>query len=712
MVNTSISQELDSNGILTVVIDMPGRSMNVVNGEMTVPLKEVIECIVTDAAVKGAVLTSGKRDFVAGGDIEMLFRLTKAEEAFNLVRDLQLLLRRLETCGKPVVAAMPGTALGGGLELALACHYRVALNNPKAKYGLPEVKLGLLPGGGGTQRLSRLLGIQASLSLMLEGTELGVQKAHEAGIINAVAETPEDLIRLAKEWIQANPAAQNPWDKKGYKYPGGDARSPAVGQMLAVAPVMVNKKTHGNYPAPLNILSSVVEGSLVDIDTGMKIEARYFAELAVSQVAKNTIGSMWNQLNAINRGESRPKGFDRFTVKKVGVLGAGMMGAGVAYVSAKAGMEVILKDVSLEAAERGKAYSEKILDKSLEKGRITEVQKIELLGRIKATAKAEDLEGCDFVIEAVFEDRDLKAQVTRETEAVMDKGGVFGSNTSTLPITGLAKASARPDKFVGVHFFSPVEKMPLVEIIVGQETSQETLARAFDYVQQIKKTPIVVNDSRGFYTSRVFATYVLEGIALLVEGQNPVAIENAGLQAGMPVAPLALQDEVALSLSLHVTRQTKKDMEAEGKPYIPHPSDDAIEKMVDELGRAGKKARKGFYEYPESGRKYIWPELTKHFPLAEKQMDAQEMMDRLMFIQANEAARCFEEGVVTAVADANIGSIFGWGFAPHQGGALQFINAYGVGKFVERGRVLHAKYGDRFKPAAILEKMAAEGKTF
>ena len=431
-------------------------------------------------------------------------------------------------------------------------------------------------------------------------------------------------------------------------------------------------------------MSCVFEGGIVDFDSACRIESRFFAELVTSQVSKNMIGTLWFQLNAINKGKSRPEGFEKSKVKKLGMLGAGMMGAGIAYVTVKAGIDVVLLDSTVEAAERGKAYSANLLDKAIKKGRETPMGKSAFLDKIKTTADYADLADCDLIIEAVFEDRTIKADVTKKTEAVIAKTATFASNTSTLPITGLAEASLRPDQFIGLHFFSPVDKMPLVEIIMGAKTSKATLAKGFDYVQQIKKTPIVVNDSRGFYTSRAFATYIMEGKALLLEGQHPRSIEMAGLQAGMPVGPLALHDEVSMSLSLHILEQTKKDFAAEGKTYVGHPGEAVVIKMVKELDRPGKKAGKGFYEYPQSGPKFLWPELSKHFPLAKEQMPQAEMIERMMFAQANEAARCFEENVVMTVADTNIGSIFGWGFAPHQGGALQYINAYGIAKFVKR----------------------------
>ncbi|MGH8528437.1 MAG: 3-hydroxyacyl-CoA dehydrogenase NAD-binding domain-containing protein [Nevskiales bacterium] len=712
----SVAQQLDSNGILILTLDMPGRSMNVLNEELIRPFVEAITRIETDAAVKGVIITSGKKEFLAGADLEKIFKITDPKEAFAVSEEFKAFLRRLETCKKPVVAALNGTALGGGLELALGCHYRIAINNPKAKFGLPEVKLGLLPGGGGTQRLPRLIGLQQSLPLMLEGKELSPDKAKALGILHELAADANEMMAKARAWIAANPSPKQPWDDPKFKWPGGDAKSPQNVQMLAIAPSMLKQRTWGNYPAPENILSSVVEGGMVDIDTGCRVESRYFANCVISQVAKNMIGTFWFQLNALNKGDSRPQGFEKSAVRKLGLLGAGMMGAGIAYVSAKVGIEVVLLDSTQEAAEKGKAYSAALLDKDIKQGKGTAQQKEELLARIKPTTEYQDLAGCDLVIEAVFEDRKIKADVTRKAEKIIAVDAannfIFASNTSTLPISGLAQASLRPKNFIGLHFFSPADKMPLVEIIVGKETSPETLARGFDYVQQIRKTPIVVNDSRGFFTSRVFSTYVMEGIALLAEGQHPRAVEVAGLAAGMPVGPLALNDEVSLSLSLHIMQQTRKDFKAEGKEFIQHPAAKVVKKMVKELDRPGKKAGKGFYEYPADGAKYLWPGLAEHFKPARKPLSQQEMQDRMMLIQANETAKCFEEGVLMKVADANIGSVFGIGFAAHQGGALQFINAYGLDKFMRRCEELAEKYGERFKPATMLKKMAAEGRNF
>lgn len=707
----NFSAESD-NGIITVTIDQSDRKMNVIGDGFNESFATLTDAFINDETAKGLILTSGKSTFVVGADIDQLAQVESAEQAFELVEDLKTSLRKLETAGKPVVAAITGTALGGGLELALACHYRIAIDSPKTKLGLPEVKLGLLPGGGGTQRLPRLVGIQKALELMTQGKELRPQQAVEIGVIHDTAKDNEELISKAKEWINNNPKASQPWDERGFRIPGGDSKHPKVVQVFSIAPAMANQKSHGNYPAITHILSSVFEGCLTDIDNGLKIESRYFVACALSDVSKNMINTLWTQLNNIKKGQSRPEGFERSKVSKVGILGAGMMGAGIAYVSAKAGIEVVLLDTSIEGAEKGKNYSTKLLDKAISRGRSTAEKKQALLDKIKTTTAYEDLEGCDLIIEAVFEDIDVKAACTRNTEAVIPETAVYASNTSTLPITELAKASKRPNQFIGLHFFSPVDKMPLVEIIVGEETDDATLAKGFDYVGQIAKTPIVVNDSRGFYTSRVFGTYVSEGIAMLAEGVHPRSIEVAGLKAGMPMPPLALQDEVSLSLSLHVMQQTKRALEAEGKTFTAHPAMPVVEKMVNELGREGKKVGKGFYDYPENSEKRLWPELTELYPTKEEQPSQQDLVDRLLYVQANETAKCYEENVVRSVADANIGSIFGWGFAPNQGGTLQFINSVGVKKFVERSRELAATYGERYEPANILVEMAEKGQEF
>lgn len=708
----AFSFDIDANGIGLVTIDMPGRAMNVLNPTLVEPFAQLVTQLETDAKLKGLVITSGKPTFIVGADIDQLTQITTAEEAYKLCEDLKGMLRRMEKCGKPVVAAINGTALGGGLELALACHARIALDDPKTKLGLPEVKLGLLPGGGGTQRVPRLIGIQKAMDLITQGKELTAAKAKEMGLVTDLAANRDELLAKAKAWCAANPKPSAPWDNKGFKIPGGDSKSPAVVQVLAIAPSMANAKAHGNYPAITHIMSCLFEGCLLDFDAGSQVESRYFAACVVSQTSKNMIGTLWHQLNAIKKGQSRPKGPAESKVKKLGILGAGMMGAGIAYVSAKVGIDVVLLDTTIDNAEKGKAYSQGILDKAVARGRSTPDKRDALLARIKPTTAYEDLEGCDLVIEAVFEDREIKAECTRKTEAVIPASAVYASNTSTLPITGLAKASARPTNFIGLHFFSPVDKMPLVEIIVGKETSDETLARGFDYVLQIGKTPIVVNDKRGFYTSRVFTTYIMEGMAMLGEGIHPRSIEVAGLKAGMPMPPLALQDEVSLSLSLYIAETTRKDLIAEGGPLPAiHPGFAVVQRVGGEHQRIGKKASKGFYDY--NGKdKSLWPGLLEVYPPKADQPSQQELVDRLLYTQANEAARCYEEGVVRSVADTNIGSIFGWGFAPNLGGALQFINAVGPQQFVERARELAKQYGPRFEPAAVVVKLAQEGGRF
>ncbi len=707
--SNAVTLTLGDDGILVATMDLPGRPMNVVGDVLMEGIAAAVARL-ADPAVKGLILTSAKADFCAGGDLDRMSKWTTPEEPFEASMAMKKVLRQMEQQGKPVVAAINGHALGGGLELALACHARFAIDDPRLKIGQPEVKLGLLPGGGGTVRLPRLVGIQAALQICGEGNDISPPKAQAMGLLTGLAQDRDDLLAQARTWALANPKAKQPWDVPKFKFPGGDSKSPAMAQLWAVAPSVAASKSYGNYPAVQHIMSSVFEGGLMDFESASVVESRYFAACVMSQESKNIINTLWYQLGAIKKGASRPAGVALGPVQKLGILGAGMMGAGIAYVSAKVGIDVVLLDTSLDAAERGKAYSQGLLAKAVKKGRSTPEKRDALLGRITPTTDYAALQGCDLVIEAVFEDRSIKADVTRQAEAQLATSAVFASNTSTLPITGLAQASVRPQQFIGLHFFSPVDKMPLVEIIVGQATDNTTLARAFDYVLQIGKTPIVVNDSRGFYTSRVFGTYVMEGICMLKEGVHPRSIEVAGLQAGMPMPPLALQDEVSLSLGLHVADQTKKDLAAEGKPYAEHPGMPVVRQLC-ELGRIGKKVGKGFYDWADEG-KVLWPELKQLFPVAAQQPDQQELIDRLMFAQANEAARCYQEKVLRSVADGNIGSIFGWGFAPFQGGALQFINAMGAAAFVKRSRELAARFGPRFEPAAVVVQQAHGGGRF
>jgi 3-hydroxyacyl-CoA dehydrogenase / enoyl-CoA hydratase / 3-hydroxybutyryl-CoA epimerase len=704
--------EKDAQNIVTLTMDMPNRSANVLNDEFGGALKAALERLKAETDLAGVVITSAKKTFLAGADLEGLLAVTDAEAFFHSIEAMKAAFRTMEKFGKPFVAAVNGAALGGGCELALACHYRVAIDSRDTQIGLPEVTLGLIPGGGGITRFVRMLGLETAFPLLTEGTRLSPQAALKLGLVNELAADHADLIAKAKARILANPNPAQPWDVKGYRIPGGDPKTPKVAQMLTVAPAMLLKKTQGNYPAPQAILSAAVEGAMVDFDTASRIESRYLANVAVGKTAKNMISAFWFQLNKINGGGSRPANIERHTTKKVGVLGAGMMGAGIAYACASSGVEVVLKDVTLERAEKGKAYTDRVLSPRVAKGKLPPEKLQGALNLIKPTTEADDLIGCDLIIEAVFEDRDVKAQATREAEARIAETAVFASNTSTLPITGLAKSSERPENFIGLHFFSPVDKMQLVEIIVGEKTSKETLAKAFDFVRQIRKTPIVVNDSRGFYTSRVFGTFTNEGIALLAEGQHPRAIEAAALKAGMPVGPLAVSDEVSLSLMMHIRKQTAKDLAAEGKSAPQHVANRVIDAMITVHNRPGKAAGAGFYEYPKEGKKFLWPGLSEAFPMASAQLSQGEMIERMLFIQAIETARCFEEGVLTSVADANIGSIFGWGFAPFMGGTLQYINSYGVAEFVERAKRLAEAHGERFSPPASLVEMARKNERF
>ncbi|KAA1171187.1 3-hydroxyacyl-CoA dehydrogenase [Marinobacter salinexigens] len=712
---SAIRYELGPDQILTLTIDMPGQSANTMNGEFRQALAATVHKVKEDLeSIKGIIIASAKKTFFAGGDLNELHKVTRADaEAFEtMVNGLKTDLRYLETTGKPMVAAINGAALGGGLEIALACHHRIALDDDRIQLGLPEVTLGLLPGGGGTQRLPRMIGLEAAFPYLMEGKKVSPKAALKAGIIDELAASPEEMIAKARAFIEANPTCKQPWDQKGFRFPGGAPHHPAMAQKLAIAPAMLKQKTKGCYPAPERILSAAVEGAQVDFDNGSLIETRYFTELVTGPVAKNMTGTFWFQLNAIKAGESRPDGIEKKTFNKVGVLGAGMMGAGIAYSTAVRGIEVVLKDVSVENAEKGKSYASNLLSKKVSRGRMTEDKMQAILGRIKTTDSADDLEGCDLVIEAVFEDSTLKASVTAEAEPKLVDNGIFASNTSTIPITQLAEASARPENFIGLHFFSPVDKMQLVEIIVGEKTSDETLARAFDYVQQIGKIPIVVNDSRGFFTSRVFGTFVNEGISMLGEGIHPSSIENAGLLAGMPVGPLAISDEVSMTLMQHIRDQSKHDTEAAGGQWNAHPAEAVIDQMVNTHGRMGKAAGAGFYEYPANGRKYLWPELENLYTNSDKAaaVQLQDLKDRILFIQAIETVRCLEENVLRTVEDANIGSIFGIGYAPWTGGAIQFINQYGVRAFAERARELEQQYGERFAaPKLLLEK--AESNT-
>ncbi len=698
----------NDDGIIILTLDSPNQSANTMNADFRVALENIVSKLKSETSITGIIFRSAKKTFFAGGDLDELIqaRLEDATPFFEMIQKMKAEFRYIETLGVPVVAALNGTALGGGWEIALGCHARIALNDPKTKFGLPEVTLGLLPGGGGIVRMVRLLGLQNAFPFLLEGKQFGVDKAKTLGLIQDTAETPEELMDKAIAWVKEHPKSQQPFDVKGYKIPGGDPKTPAVAQILAIAPAMLRDKTKGCYPAPEAIMAAAVEGAQVDVDTALTIESRYFTYLATGQVSKNMIGTFWHGMNAIKAGASRPKDVAKWQASKVGVLGAGMMGAGIAYSTAIKGVPVILKDVSVENAEKGKAYSQKLLDKKVSQGRMTAEKRDQVLSLITATASAEDLKGCDLIIEAVFENQELKAKVTQEAEVFLVEGGVMASNTSTLPITGLANASKDQANFIGLHFFSPVDKMQLVEIIKGKNTSAKTLAKAYDYVQQIGKIPIVVNDSRGFFTSRVFGTFVQEGLRLLHEGVHPARIEMAALKAGMPVGPLTIQDEVALTLSEHVANEARKALQAEGKDLPRTGADDVIQTMIHIFDRKGKAAGAGFYDYPEGGKKHLWEGLS-HWK-QDVDISEQEMIDRFLFVQSLDTLRCYEENVLESVIDANIGSIFGIGFAPWTGGAIQFLNQYGLDQAVQRASELEAKYGERFKaPQRLVESVSS-----
>jgi 3-hydroxyacyl-CoA dehydrogenase/enoyl-CoA hydratase/3-hydroxybutyryl-CoA epimerase len=665
-------------------------------------------------SITGVIVTSGKDTFFSGGDLRLLSQVTDENLAEFRAGDEQLKadFRALEALGRPVVAALSGTALGGGFEIALACHHRIAVDNPKVQFGFPEVTLGLLPGAGGIVRTVRLLGIaDALMKLLLQGQRVTPAEAVELGIVHELAATREELIAKAREWIRANPEARQPYDEPGYKIPGGTPANPKFAAVLPAFPANLRKQLKGApMPAPHHILCAAVEGSQVDVDTALRIEGRYFVDLARGQVAKNMIKAFWFDLNSINAGGSRPEGYPTRRAMKVAVLGAGMMGAGIAYVAARNGIDVVLKDVSVDAAQRGKDYSRRLLDKAISRGRLTEAKRDEVLARIAPTADNSDLAGCDLVVEAVFENTALKHQVFGEIESIVAPDALLGSNTSTLPITGLAEGVQRKNDFIGLHFFSPVDKMPLLEIIRGEQTSDEAVARALDFAAQVKKTPVVVNDSRGFFTSRVVGTFVNEALAMLGEGVHPATIEQAATQAGYPVGALQLTDELNIELMAKIRNETRS---AAGEGYQAHPGEAVVDRMI-ELGRPGRLRGAGFFDYEDGKRVALWPGLATEFPVRGEpaDVDLQELQERLLFAEAVESVRCLEENVLTTVADANIGSIMGIGFPPWTGGVLQYINGYGVAAFVARADQLADRYGERFRPGPLLRKKADNGETF
>ncbi|MEU4236176.1 3-hydroxyacyl-CoA dehydrogenase NAD-binding domain-containing protein [Actinoplanes sp. NPDC026619] len=706
-----INFDRSADGIVTLTLDDPARGANTMNQAYVESMDATLTRLEAERdQITGVILTSAKSSWFAGGDLDALRQIgpDQAQQAFDQSNRIKAQLRRLETLGRPVVAALNGSALGGGLELALACHRRIALDHPKLEVGCPEVTLGLLPAGGGVVRTVRLLGLIPALTqVLLRGTRHRVAAALELGLIDQVVASPDELLAAAREWIAANPDAAQPWDRPGYQIPGGSPATPALAAQLPAFPANLRKQLKGApYPAPRNILCAAVEGAQVDVDTAFVIESRYFADLATGQTTKNMIKAFFYDLNEVNRrdvGAVPP-------VHKVAVLGAGMMGAAIAYVCARSGLDVVLRDVTVEGAARGRAYSEKLVTKDVARGKITERKGRELLDRIRPTAEVSDLAGADLVIEAVFEDAGLKHKVFAEIEDVVAPHALLCSNTSTLPITLLADGVRRQADFIGLHFFSPVDKMPLVEVIPGAKTSDETRRRALDVVRRLRKTPIVVNDSRGFFTSRVIGTFTNEGIAMLAEGVPPASIEQASSQAGYPAPVLALMDELTLTLPRKIREETRA---AAGDDWTPHPADAVIDRMIDEFDRPGRSSGAGFYEYAEGKRTRLWPGLSA-YARPDARVPFEDLKERLLFIEALESVKCLDEGVLTSVAEANIGSILGIGYPGWTGGVLQYINGYpgGLPAFAARARELADRYGDRFTPPPLLLAKAADGTQF
>jgi len=716
--------ETDSDGIALATWDSPGRSMNVITVEVIEELAQILERVAGDEAAKGCVITSGKEAFSGGADLTMLQGLgalydrlarEKGEEAamqafFEQSRQLSLLYRRLETSGKPFAAAIHGVCLGGAFELALACHYRVASDADTTRVGLPEIKVGLFPGAGGTQRVPRLMPTGDALQMLFKGEQIRPLMARNMGLLHEVAPRAE-IVEKAKAWIRAGGAAVAPWDRKGFKLPSNKVHSPAGLQIWPPANAIYRRETHDNYPAAKAILTSVYEGLQLPMDLALKVESRHFAKILRSKEAAAMIRTLFVSRGELSKGARRPQGTPPSRLKTIGVVGAGFMGAGIAYVSANAGLSVVLIDRDLESAEKGKALSHKLMSDQIMRGRAKTADRDALLARITASADFAALSDCDLVIEAVFEDPAVKAEVIGKVEAVIRPDCIFASNTSTLPISGLAERSARPENFVGVHFFSPVEKMMLVEIIRGRETGEGALAAALDYVRAIKKTPIVVNDARGFFANRCVLSYVREGHLMLMEGVPPAMIENVARMAGMPVGPLSLNDEVALDLGLRILKATKAEL---GPQAVDPAQERLLVELVEHRGRLGRKNRKGFYDYPESGPKRLWPGLAELQArrLDPDSVDREALKHRFLVVQALEAARTVAEGVVTDPREADVGSILGFGFAPFTGGALSYIDVMGAARFVALCRELEAQHGERFAPNQLLLDMAASGGSF
>jgi 3-hydroxyacyl-CoA dehydrogenase / enoyl-CoA hydratase / 3-hydroxybutyryl-CoA epimerase len=724
MTYVNFTLDTDADGIALVTWDAPGRSMNVIDLNVMEELSAIVEKVAADAAIKGAVITSGKESFCAGADLTMLEMFSRSftdmvnargEEVANATlleesHKLSVLYRRLETSGKPWVAAINGTAVGGGFELCLACHQRIAADNAKTRVGLPEVKIGLFPGAGGTQRVARMLQPGDALQFLLKGDQLRLSQAKGMKLIDAVVPAA-DLIRTAKEWVKAGGSAKAPWDTEGFRLPGGLVYSKAGMMTFPAANAIYRRETYDNYPAARAIMQVVYEGLQLPMDLALRVESRWFAKILRSPEAAHMIRSLFVSMQELNKGARRPKDVPATKLKKIGIIGAGFMGAGIAYVTALAGLDVVLIDRDQAAADKGKAHSDKLMSEQVNRGRASAADREALLARITPTADYGALTDCDLVIEAVFEDRQVKAEAITKAEDVIGDKIVFGSNTSTLPITSLAHASKRPAQFIGVHFFSPVERMMLVEIIMGKQTGDAALATALDFVRAIRKTPIVVNDSRGFYANRCVLNYIREGHIMLMEGVPAAMIENVGRMAGMPVGPLSLNDEVALDLGWKILKAAEADL---GPDAVDPQQKKLLQELVENRGRLGRKNGKGFYDYPEKGPKRLWPGLAdlQETKLDPDTIDVEELKQRLLAVQALEAARTLEEGVITDVREADVGSILGWGFAPFSGGTLSYIDMMGTKNFVALCKRLEKKFGTRFRVGKLLRDMATKGDSF
>ncbi len=707
-----IRYKKDINNIVTLTLDMTRRKVNIINheiGKTFLPVLEHLKEEKTKGVLRGVILTSGKKSFLAGGDLDYLFKNEDGEAIFDFSQTLKKFFRDLESPGVPVVAAINGTALGTGFEMAMACHHRIVINKPKIQLGHPEASLGIMPGSGGVIRLMWLLGIERAFHILANGQSYNPEEGLKAGIIDELAVDEEDMIDKAINWLLKTQEGRRPWDKKGGRIPEGTARDLRVANKVRLLGAQLTKQSYNNYPARQAILNTLSEGSKVDFDTACRIESRYFTKLMLSKEAKNMTKVFWYDFNAIKAGDSRPKGFGKFRPKKVGIVGAGLMGSGIAYSCIQHGMDVVLKDVSKAIADRGKDYTVQKLTELVANQKLNEKEKAKFLNKITTTEHSKDFESCDLVIESVFENEMVKSKVTREAEAYMDEYAFLATNTVSIPISKLAKSAERPENYIGLHFFAPVENVPLVEIVRGEETSDETVARAFDFVKAIRKIPIIVKDSWGFYASRVLNTYILEGLIMLQEGYPPALIENLGLQAGMPKGALAIADDLSMKMILSYENQAATNY---GPKYIQHPAVEVLHKMIEEINRQGKSQKAGFYDYQDGENRRLWNGLVAHFPPVKTDFNKEEITERFMFAQVIEAVWCLQEKIILSVPEANLGSIYGWGFPSFKGGVLQYINDYGIGAFVERCSQFEKIHGPRFKVPNLLKRKAEKGESF